>query len=85
MSSYNLGQEFEHEGHLVKVIRIVHHEALMEDKNKQMSVITEDYLELKLENGTIDFLVLTSERKPFAPTEGQAVIKAPEPIVWRKD
>lgn len=79
----SLGSEVEKSGVKYRVIRIVRQTALFEDTSGELSVVEEHYLELKAEDGTLDFDILSSERTNYlGPT---STIKAPETIVWRKD
>ena len=83
MLSAELGQELERLGSRWRVVRIVKQDCLFEDEEGKLEVVTEHMLELKNQEGHIDFEVLTSERTPYSGVT--STIKAPEPIVWRKE
>ncbi len=71
--------------HLVtyRIIRITKQTCLFEDAKGVLSVVTEELLELKDVEGNIAFDVLSSDRTDY---EGPvSIIKAPEPITWKRD
>lgn len=78
-----LGEEIEREGKKWRVVRITKQTSLFEDLKGQTEVVDEHLLQLKSSEGEIDFEVLSSERLSYDGPYSQ--IKAPEPIVWRKD
>jgi hypothetical protein len=81
--NYQLGGELTKEGMLWRIIRITHQTSLFQIADGVLETVEEKLLELKSVTGAVDFLVLTTERTSF---EGPgSIIKAPEPIIWRKD
>jgi len=81
--SAELGNEIERMGVRWRVVRISKQDSLFEDSEGNLEVVSEHLLELKNKEGQIDFEVLSSERTPY--TGITSTIKAPEPIVWRRD
>jgi hypothetical protein len=86
-----LGEVIQHEGTPWRVVRIVTHDySLFEEEgiagnrpSQPPYTLEESYIMLKDVDGKVDFIVLSSNKKPY---EGEpSPIKALKPIVWRKE
>lgn len=76
-----LGEQFEVGGVQWRVIRLVKSSSVHLQDNAEI-LVEEEYLELKSEQGSIDFIVLLHTEEPFErPTP--STISAPAPINWR--
>lgn len=79
-----LGETFTREDNKQwRIVRITKQTSLFEDLRGVQSVVEEHLLELKSSEGQVDFEVLSSTQLPY---EGlPSTVKAPEPIIWRKE
>lgn len=83
MPSIELGTELVREDKLMRCVRITQQVSLFQNAQGETETLDEHLLEWKGADGSLDFEALTSNRNPYTGPIG--TIKAPEPIVWRKD
>lgn len=85
MSELQLGSTIDHRGQKARVVRFVRSQAIHEpdDVGEPLFILDEYYAELKLEDGMVDFVIFTSEKKLY---EGPpSTIPALEYMPWRAD
>jgi hypothetical protein len=79
---YQLGSELQYKDKTWRVIRVLSNDQSLFEDESGVYVILESYIQLKDAEGTIDFIVMNSEKLPY--TGPASNIKALEPLQWRK-
>lgn len=79
---YQLGSELQYKDKTWRVIRVLSNDQSLFEDEHETYIILESYIQLKDADGTINFIVMNSEKLPYTgPTSN---IKALDPIQWRK-
>ena len=82
MTAIELGDTIPFKGQQFRVIRIVDHSLTLYQHENRLSVVDEVYLELKGDDGSIDFLEVSKEERPYTGKLG--VIRGLEPSSFQK-
>lgn len=79
---YKLGLEIQLEKEKYRIVRIIERSHSLHAEGDKEMVIDESYIELKGQSGEIEFVTLSSDKKPY---EGpKSTIAAPTAIPWNK-
>ena len=81
MSEYQIGSTLQQKDKTWRIVRVVTHDTTLFEDEQGAYLITESYLQLKAEDGSIDHIVLESDKLKYdgAPCR----IKGLDPISWR--
>ena len=77
-----LGGEVEHNGKQWRVVRLVSRDLTLIEDETGSHLIEETYVMLKSAEGTVDFVVLSSEKRLYDGPS--STIKALNPLSWRQ-
>lgn len=80
MSDYAIGTTVKHKEEDYRVVRIIGASTSLFEDDKGAYIQVESYVELKGTDGSIDFVTLEMERKPYEG--GPSMIKGLSPINW---
>jgi hypothetical protein len=83
MSQLKLGQTIQHNAKNCLVVRVIEHSTTLFEGDEGAFILDESYVQLKGEDGSVEFIPLVEEKKPFTKEEG-CKIKGLEPVSWGK-